>query len=54
MKKDEDTPDATLDEIAEIEGVSRHAIRERLERAMKKFRKELKNRGYDREDFLDN
>lgn len=43
----------TLREIAEIEGISHQAVMEIIERALKKIRKELKNRNICLEDLID-
>lgn len=42
----------TLDQIAEHYGVSHQAISEIITRAMKKIRRELKNRGIRLEDLV--
>lgn len=42
----------TLDQIAEHYGVSHQCIAEIIQKAMKKIRKELKNRGIRLEDLV--
>jgi predicted DNA binding protein len=42
----------TLREIAEIEGISHQAVTEIIERALKKFVKELAKRGIRLEDLV--
>lgn len=42
----------TLREIAEIEGISHQAVTEIIERALKKFFKELQKRGIKLEDLI--
>ena len=42
----------TLRQIAEIEGISHQAVTEIIERALKKFVKELNKRGIKLEDLI--
>lgn len=42
----------TLQEIADIEGISPQSVANILENAMKKIRRALKNKGYQKEDFV--
>jgi DNA-directed RNA polymerase specialized sigma subunit len=42
----------TLKEIAESEGISHQAIMEIIERALKKFKKELEKRNIKKDDLL--
>lgn len=42
----------TLREIAKLEGISHQAVAEMLERAMKKLKKALEQKGIKIEDFL--
>jgi DNA-directed RNA polymerase sigma subunit (sigma70/sigma32) len=42
----------TLSEIAEELGISRQAVAEILQKAYKKIRKALKNKGFEKEDLF--
>ena len=42
----------TLEEIAQSMGISRQAVAEIIERALRKIRKELRNRNITKDDFL--